>query len=154
MRVQQGRKGEAAYEEVVRAFVNENRSLAEKVRDFFVRFAEELRKIAAGYGFDNERVEVGVMPGAATQDLVDIAETLDMALSLTQEDAQEQSEAESSSEESEPQFSRKNGIEFATDKYYDSLLDRLEDLKSGSYISVGKVMEGSVLNRVGLPVEK
>ena len=95
------------------------------------------------------------MPGAATQDFVDIAETLDMALSAVQEPQESAqvgvSETESTSGESEPQFSRKNGIEFATDKYYDSLLDRLDDLKSGSYISVGKVMEGSVLNRVGLP---
>ena len=40
---------------------------------------------AVGYGFDNEREEVGVMLKAATQDLVDVAETLDMALSATQE---------------------------------------------------------------------
>lgn len=145
--------------EAMRAFVNENRSLAEKVRDFFVRFAEELRQIAAKYGAGNSRAEVDAILRADAQDLVAIAESLDMALSAAQEDAQESakvgvSETESTSGESEPQFSRKNGIEFATDKYYDSLLDRLEDLKSGSYISVGKVMEGSVLNRVGLPAEK
>lgn len=144
--------------EAMRAFVNENRSLAEKVRDFFVRFADELRQIAAKYGAGNSRAEVDAMLRADAQDLVNIAESLDMALSAAQE-AQESaqvgvSETESTSGESEPQFSRKNGIEFATDKYYDSLLDRLEDLKSGSYISVGKVMEGSVLNRVGLPAEK
>lgn len=148
--------------EAMRAFVKENRSLAEKVRDFFVRFADELREIAAKYGVGNSREEVNAMLRAEAQDLVNIAETLDMALSAAQEaqeSAQESaqvgvSETESTSGESEPQFSRKNGIEFATDKYYDSLLDRLEDLKSGSYISVGKVMEGSVLNRVGLPAEK
>lgn len=145
--------------EAMRAFVKENRSLAEKVRDFFVRFADELRQIAAKYGAGNSRAEVDAMLRADAQDLVSIAESLDMALSAAQEDAQESakvgvSETESTSGESEPQFSRKNGIEFATDKYYDSLLDRLEDLKSGSYISVGKVMEGSVLNRVGLPAEK
>lgn len=145
--------------EAMRAFVKENRSLAEKVRDFFVRFADELREIAAKYGVGNSREEVNAMLRAEAQDLVSIAESLDMALSAAQEDAQESaqvgvSETESTSGESEPQFSRKNGIEFATDKYYDSLLDRLEDLKPGSYISVGKVMEGSVLNRVGLPAEK
>ena len=145
--------------EAMRAFVKENRSLAEKVRDFFVRFADELREIAAKYGVGNSREEVNAMLRAEAQDLVNIAESLDMALSAAQEDAQESaqvgvSETESTKGESEPQFSRKNGIEFATDKYYDSLLDRLEDLKSGSYISVGKVMEGSVLNRVGLPAEK
>lgn len=144
--------------EAMRAFVNENRSLAEKVRDFFVRFADELREIAAKYGVGNSRAEVDAMLKAEAQDLVNIAESLDMALSAAQE-VQESaqvgvSETESTSGESEPQFSRKNGIEFAEDKYYDSLLDRLEDLKSGSYISVGKVMEGSVLNRVGLPAEK
>lgn len=144
--------------EAMRAFVNENRSLAEKVRDFFVRFADELREIAAKYGAGNSRAEVDAMLRADAQDLVSIAESLDMALSAAQEaQASAQvgvSEMESASGEIEPQFSRKNGIEFATDKYYDSLLDRLEDLKSGSYISVGRVMEGSVLNRVGLPAEK
>lgn len=105
--------------EAMRAFVKENRSLAEKVRDFFVRFADELRQIAAKYGAGNSRAEVDAMLRADAQDLVAIAESLDMALSAAQEDAQEQSEAESSSEESEPQFSRKNGIEFATDKYSD-----------------------------------
>lgn len=145
--------------DAMRAFVKENRSLAEKVRDFFVRFADELREIAAKYGVGNSREEVNAMLRAEAQDLVNIAEVLDMALSAVQESAQESaqvgvSETKSTGGESEPQFSRKNGIEFATDKYYDSLLDRLEDLKSGSYISVGKVMEGSVLNRVGLPAEK
>lgn len=105
--------------EAMRAFVKENRSLAEKVRDFFVRFADELRQIAAKYGAGNSRAEVDAMLRADAQDLVAIAESLDMALSAAQEDAQEQSEAESSSEESEPQFSRKNGIEFVTDKYSD-----------------------------------
>ena len=105
--------------EAMRAFVKENRSLAEKVRDFFVRFADELRQIAAKYGVGNSRAEVDAMLRADARDLVAIAESLDMALSAAQEDAQEQSEAESSSEESEPQFSRKNGIEFATDKYSD-----------------------------------
>lgn len=105
--------------EAMRAFVKENRTLAEKVRDFFVRFADELRQIAAKYGAGNSRAEVDAMLRADARDLVTIAESLDMALSAAQEDAQEQSEAESSSEESEPQFSRKNGIEFATDKYSD-----------------------------------
>lgn len=73
--------------EAMRAFVKENRSLAEKVRDFFVRFADELRQIAAKYGVGNSREEVNAMLRADAQDLVDIAETLDMALSAAQESA-------------------------------------------------------------------
>lgn len=116
--------------EAMRAFVKENRSLAEKVRDFFVRFADELRQIAAKYGAGNSRAEVDAMLRADAQDLVSIAESLDMALSAAQEDAQEQSEAESSSEESEPQFSRKNGIEFATDKYSDMNVNTSVEISS------------------------
>lgn len=71
--------------EAMRAFVNENRSLAEKVRDFFVRFADELRQIAAKYGAGNSRAEVDAMLRADAQDLVNIAESLDMALSAAQE---------------------------------------------------------------------
>lgn len=116
--------------DAMRAFVKENRSLAEKVRDFFVRFADELRQIAAKYGAGNSRAEVDAMLRADAQDLVAIAESLDMALSAAQEDAQEQSEAESSSEESEPQFSRKNGIEFATDKYSDMNVNTSAEISS------------------------
>lgn len=71
--------------EAMRAFVNENRSLAEKVRDFFVRFADELRQIAAKYGAGNSRAEVDAVLRADAQDLVAIAESLDMALSAAQE---------------------------------------------------------------------
>lgn len=73
--------------EAMRAFVKENRSLAEKVRDFFVRFADELREIAAKYGVGNSREEVNAMLRADAQDLVNIAEVLDMALSAAQESA-------------------------------------------------------------------
>lgn len=97
--------------EAMRAFVKENRSLAEKVRDFFVRFAEELRQIAAKYGVGNSRAEVDAMLRADAQDLVAIAESLDMALSAAQEDAQEQSvqvqSEESAGGESEAEYSRK-----------------------------------------------
>ena len=97
--------------EAMRAFVKENRSLAEKVRDFFVRFADELRKIVAKYGAGNSRAEVDAMLRADSQDLVNIAESLDMALSAVQEDAQEQSvqvQSEGSAGgESEAEYSRK-----------------------------------------------
>ena len=73
--------------DAMRAFVKENRSLAEKVRDFFVRFADELREIAAKYGVGNSREEVNAMLRAEAQDLVNIAEVLDMALSAAQESA-------------------------------------------------------------------
>lgn len=124
MRVQQGRKGEDAYEEVMRALVKNNRSLAEINRDFFVRFAEELRKIAAAYGFDNERVEVGAMPGAATQDLVDIAESLDMALSAAQEDAQEQSaqvQSEESSSGEDTVYSIRPGVKLTEEQIQENI---------------------------------
>ena len=97
--------------EAMRAFVKENRSLAEKVRDFFVRFADELRQIAAKYGAGNSRAEVDAMLRADAQDLVAIAESLDMALSAAQEDAQDQSvqvqSEESAGGESEAEYSRK-----------------------------------------------
>lgn len=97
--------------EAMRAFVKENRSLAEKVRDFFVRFADELRQIAAKYGAGNSRAEVDAMLRADAKDLVSIAESLDMALSAAQEDAQEQSvqvqSEESAGGESEAEYSRK-----------------------------------------------
>lgn len=114
--------------EAMRAFVNENRSLAEKVRDFFVRFADELRQIAAKYGGGNSRAEVDAMLRADAQDLVNIAEVLDMALSAVQDaqdSAQESaqvgvSDTESASGESAV-YSIRPGVKLTEDQIQENI---------------------------------
>lgn len=118
--------------EAMRAFVKENRSLAEKVRDFFVRFADELRKIAAKYGAGNSRAEVDAMLRADAQDLVAIAESLDMALSAAHEDAQENAKVgvpETESTRAETQLAD-GGIEVSgNDIAYPADVDTLYSLR-------------------------
>lgn len=121
--------------EAMRAFVNENRSLAEKVRDFFVRFADELRQIAAKYGAGNSRAEVDAMLRADAQDLVNIAESLDMALSAAQEDAQAQSvqvqSEESAGGESEAEYSRKRPSFGLSEQEWAMFYRKIGEMKAG-----------------------
>lgn len=121
--------------EAMRAFVKENRSLAEKVRDFFVRFADELRQIAAKYGAGNSRAEVDTMLRADTQDLVAIAESLDMALSAAHEDAQAQSvqvqSEESAGGESEAEYSRKRPSFGLSEQEWAMFYRKIGEMKSG-----------------------
>lgn len=109
--------------EAMRAFVKENRSLAEKVRDFFVRFADELREIAAKYGVGNSREEVNAMLRADARDLVDIAETLDMALSAVQESAQEsaQVQSEESSSGEDTVYSIRPGVKLTEEQIQENI---------------------------------
>lgn len=121
--------------EAMRAFVKENRSLAEKVRDFFVRFADELRQIAAKYGAGNSRAEVDAMLRADAQDLVSIAESLDMALSAAQEDAQAQSvqvqSEESAGGESEAEYSRKRPSFGLSEQELEMFYRKIGEMKAG-----------------------
>ena len=66
-------------EEAVRRLVGEDRSLAQKIRDFFVDFARTLQTIAQRYVDRNQRVEIAALDGNI-EALMEIAETLDMAL--------------------------------------------------------------------------
>ena len=42
---------------------------------------------------------------------------------------------------------------FAEDKYYSRQIENLENLREGSYITVGRIAENSPLNQVGIPAE-
>lgn len=67
--------------DAVEAFVRRDRTTAEKVRDFFVNFAKEIREIAERYmqRDGNERDEIANLIGKS-EALKEIAETLDWAL--------------------------------------------------------------------------
>ena len=49
------------------------------------------------------------------------------------------------------QFQARDGIEFLEDKYFVKRLENFENEKHGGYIRVGKILENSTLNRIGLP---
>ena len=70
--------------EAVRAFVRENRTLAEKIRDFFVEFAKKVREIAERYMVSQDRAEIAELLGN-TEALKEIAQTFDLALREAQE---------------------------------------------------------------------
>lgn len=49
------------------------------------------------------------------------------------------------------QFSQR--ANFAEDKYYSRQIENLENLRDGSYVTVGRIAENSPLNQVGIPAE-
>ena len=145
--------------EAMRAFVKENRSLAEKVRDFFVRFADELRQIAAKYGAGNSRAEVDAMLRADAKDLVNIAEVLDMALSAAQ-DAQESAQvgvSETESTMSDTQLAD-GGIEVSgNDIAYPADADTLYSLRTLSksdYVKERDKAAKQLSARLGISIEQ
>lgn len=70
--------------EAVRAFAKENRTLAEKIRDFFVEFANKVREIAERYMVSQDRAEIAEILDK-TEALKEIAQTFDLALRSAQE---------------------------------------------------------------------
>ena len=78
-------------EESVRTMVAKNRTLAEKLRDFFVNFAKSLREIAERYTDRTKHGELAVMMSQDAQTLSDIADMFSAALDVAaEENAQRQ----------------------------------------------------------------
>lgn len=75
----------------VRAFVSQNRSLAQKVRDFIVDFVERLKQYAVDYAVDQDRTEILALQSReqdAVGTLEQIARTFDLALESAREKEQ------------------------------------------------------------------
>lgn len=78
-------------ERAVRAFVSQNRSLAQKVRDFIVDFVERLKQYAVDYAVDQDRTEILALQSReqdAAGTLEQIARTFDLALESAREKAE------------------------------------------------------------------
>lgn len=78
-------------ERAVRAFVSQNRSLAQKVRDFIVDFVDRLKQYAVDYAVDQDRTEILALQSReqdAAGTLEQIARTFDLALESAREKAQ------------------------------------------------------------------
>lgn len=78
-------------ERAVRAFVSQNRSLAQKVRDFIVDFVERLKQYAVDYAVDQDRTEILALQSReqdAVGTLEQIARTFDLALESAREKAE------------------------------------------------------------------
>lgn len=72
----------------VNAFVSQNRSLAQKVRDFIVDFVERLKQYAVDYAVDQDRTEILALQSReqdAVGTLEQIARTFDLALESARE---------------------------------------------------------------------
>ena len=99
-----------ADENAVRQLVQTDRNLAQKIRDFFVEFARELRRIALGYGADSDHMEVVASianADAGVDTLMEYAAVLD--------DALEMARSEMAAETDGGQFSLKNIFERVRD---------------------------------------
>ncbi|MCI5546649.1 MAG: hypothetical protein MR399_06810, partial [Clostridiales bacterium] len=75
-------------ERAVRAFVSQNRSLAQKVRDFIVDFVDRLKQYAVDYAVDQDRTEILALQSReqdAVGTLEQIARTFDLALESARE---------------------------------------------------------------------
>lgn len=78
-------------ERAVRAFVSQNRSLAQKVRDFIVDFVDRLKQYAVDYAVDQDRTEILALQSReqdAVGTLEQIARTFDLALESAREKAE------------------------------------------------------------------
>lgn len=78
-------------ERAVNAFVSQNRSLAQKVRDFIVDFVDRLKQYAVDYAVDQDRTEILALQSReqdAVGTLEQIARTFDLALESAREKAE------------------------------------------------------------------
>lgn len=78
-------------ERAVRAFVSQNRSLAQKVRDFIVDFVDRLKQYAVDYAVDQGRMEILALQSREQDSagtLEQIARTFDLALESAREKAE------------------------------------------------------------------
>lgn len=92
----------------VNAFVSQNRSLAQKVRDFIVDFVERLKQYAVDYAVDQDRTEILALQSReqdAVGTLEQIARTFDLALESARE------KGENGTEQTETQPARENTTE-------------------------------------------
>ncbi len=92
----------------VNAFVSQNRSLAQKVRDFIVDFVERLKQYAVDYAVDQDRTEILALQSReqdAVGTLEQIARTFDLALESARE------KGENGTEQTETQPAREHTTE-------------------------------------------
>lgn len=92
--------------EAMKTFVRDNRTVAEKIRDFFVEFAKTIEELAEKYFWKTDRTEVAAMMLADTQELTQIAEALDYALSaVAEENAQQAAEENAAAQAQQEAYS-------------------------------------------------
>lgn len=126
-------------ERAVRAFVSQNRSLAQKVRDFIVDFVERLKQYAVDYAVDQDRTEILALQSReqdAVGTLEQIARTFDLALESAREKEQSGDGAAHSLRRDTFGLSKK---EFA--QFYDKIAEikieknpQFQNAPDGSYI--------------------
>lgn len=126
-------------ERAVRAFVSQNRSLAQKVRDFIVDFVERLKQYAVDYAVDQDRTEILALQSReqdAVGTLEQIARTFDLALESAREKAESGDGAAHSLRRDTFGLSKK---EFA--QFYDKIAEikieknpQFQNAPDGSYI--------------------
>lgn len=126
-------------ERAVNAFVSQNRSLAQKVRDFIVDFVDRLKQYAVDYAVDQDRTEILALQSReqdAVGTLEQIARTFDLALESAREKAQSGDGAAHSLRRDTFGLSKK---EFA--QFYDKIAEikieknpQFQNAPDGSYI--------------------
>lgn len=126
-------------ERAVNAFVSQNRSLAQKVRDFIVDFVERLKQYAVDYAVDQDRTEILALQSReqdAVGTLEQIARTFDLALESAREKGENGTErTETADEQAKPARERTNqaqhieltdGVKYSIRRFYEQIQDVID----------------------------
>lgn len=127
-------------ERAVRAFVSQNRSLAQKVRDFIVDFVERLKQYAVDYAVDQDRTEILALQSReqdAVGTLEQIARTFDLALESARE-------KEQSGDGAAHSLRKDNGI-YLSRREYAMLHEKIAEIKIGKSAQFPKSVKGEYI---------
>ena len=143
-------------ERAVRAFVSQNRSLAQKVRDFIVDFVDRLKQYAVDYAVDQDRTEILALQSReqdAVGTLEQIARTFDLALESARE--KEQSGRQTAQTESletrktERRVNLPDGVKYSIKSFREQIQDVIDGkFPENDHVYVMETPE--VLQSIGL----
>lgn len=129
--------------ETVRKFVQEHRSLGEKIRDWLAKWAAKLREVFGQTQRDEAR---------ALMERVEQAQKLwDKALAEAVETHRQIGNKNTATEGGVQYMAREQQSDFEKDKYFDRQIDKWSELHDGSRVKVGELNKASALNKVGFP---
>lgn len=97
---------------------------------------------------DSGLKEDAIVEGKRDKNLSSIVDEIQRTLPKTEAEISEEQVAQADRDlEAETQYSHR----FEEDKYFARQIDRINELKEGSYVTVGKIKPGSPIEKVGIP---
>ena len=139
-------------ERAVKAFVSQNRSLAQKVRDFIVDFVDRLKQYAVDYAVDQDRTEILALQSReqdAAGTLEQIARTFDLALESAREKVQSGDGAAQTEYTDGQRVNLPDGVKYSIKSFREQIQDVLDGkFPRNDYVYVMDTPE--VLQKLGL----